>query len=191
MKFDPTLFKEGIPSCRKALITSLTGERLVSLKRYNLILEESAEGNPDIDAVEIFEIGEGPLYMEFESGLSIGVASLNEPWSVTLWVLTGRDGEVNDESMVNDDELHATDSSAAGFFWHDFIGKRIASVTVMQLNSDNALISYRQCEVGLVFRFTDDSEFIAGHGLHNGSDDFCVIPRHKIIDKLLNQLAEI
>jgi hypothetical protein len=178
--------REDVPSRHRALLTSTWGERVVRLTRCSCSPKEIV-ARFDLPLERVFARTAGPLLITLESGLVIGAASQPALVSVTLW---REDPPYTDA----DPELHPIEADDPVFSEPGFaqmLGARVAAVSILTRDPENAKWADRPREAGVVFRFEGAPELVLSHGLHDNSDDFAVLMRNDVNTSLWSRLHEV
>ena len=144
---------------------------------------------------DLFSLTAGPAAIEFDSGLVLGMASDPAQDSVIVWVEKNEAGqEIASTPLSSDKDLHpisARDPMFANHFWHQVVGAKVVSISILVRKTQSARLAELPNEVGLSFLLDSGEKVIATHGLHDDSDDFSIISDRFIMDVLRGDLEEL
>src|SRR5665213_1157152 len=157
-------FEEDVPSNKKELLAKLVGATVAELVRYSWWPAAESAKECNIPNGSVFSLTAGPLLLTLQSGLAVSVFSIPQLISVVVTVERDESGRIVDDNPVTgDDELYpvsATDSVYSSDDFGRFVGKRIASIHLLQRAAEEPGWSYRPREVGVVLAFDGGGELI-------------------------------
>lgn len=167
----------------------------MALTRFSWWKAEDAEQECGIGRKDVFSLTAGPLAVEFDTGMILGMASDPSINSVLVWTEKDKEGRMlQEEPLESDDELHpisATSTEFADNFWRDVLGSTVVGVSILVRRPTSARLSQLPNEVGLCFSLNSGLKMLAVHGLHDDSDDFAVIPEERVLNSLRPELHEL
>lgn len=173
----------SIPTAARAMLSGLTGRKVVRMLRYSLWPLEEAAAGAEIDEMSVFSLCSGPMAVYFEDGIILGLASDSEDNSVVVRVECDAEGVLNKYAMEHDSDffpIGSTDMRFSTPFWSSLNGLKLTRFELVRSSALNAIEQSRPSELGLCFVFENNQRFIASHGLHDGGDDFSVLELHQI-----------
>jgi len=181
-----------IPSQSTGLLRSLLQQRIVSATRYSWWAPQEAQRRCALAPEAVFSLTLGPVAIELDSGLIIGMASDPAIRSVLVWVERNADGRrMKRQPLAGSLTLHpiaATDPVFADHFWRAVIGTRIETIAILSRRPTSVKMSALPNEVGLCFWLSSGEKMVATHGLHDDSSGFSVISDTLIQHSLLPEL---
>lgn len=184
----------GIPSECAALLTSLVGRTIVGATRYSWYSAAEAQRRCAAPARAVFSLTRGPLALEFDSGLILGIANDPSLRSIRVWVERNELGRaVAAKPCASDGDLHpidATDPILSDALWRNIIGAKVSAISTLIHKPATAKEQALPNEAGLCFDLDTGVRIVAGHGLHDGSADFAIIPEEWIANDIRPQLSK-
>lgn len=195
MNIESTAATSVIPSHLAAVLRQTVGRRIVSATRYSWWAPAEAERQCKVPMSDLFSLTAGPAAIEFDSGLILGIASDPAQDSVIVWIEKNEAGqEIASTPLSSDNDLHpisASDPIFANRFWHQVIGAKVVSISILVRKTQSARLAELPNEVGLSFLLDSGEKVIATHGLHDDSDDFSIISDRSITDAIRGDLEEL
>lgn len=189
------LSKSGIPSHYSKFLQTLIGRRIIGATRYSWWPADETEQECGVKGEEVFSLTAGPAVLEFDSGVTLGIASDPSINSVCIWLEKNEHGEIlRNEPLESDGDLYpisASDTEYASDLWRNVIGAQVNMISLLIRKPNSALFAELPNEVGLCFLLDSGLKIVAVHGLHDNSDDFAIIPAQSISSELHAELREV
>lgn len=189
-----TIWSPEIPSYALKLLERLVGQRITRLTRYSWWPKEAVPTECGIAPEDSFSLAPGSLAIGFENGEVLGVTSDPHRNSVVIWLdRDSRGNSLSPPAMDEDEDAFPIDASDPVFSqrgWADLVGTVLTGASVLHMHSGSALKKELPSEVGLCLELGVARKLIAAHGLHDGSDDFAVLPSDAITPAVRSQLEE-
>jgi hypothetical protein len=169
------LSNSKIPSEAGDLLDKVKSESIVNIIRLLNWNPKEFKETFDIQYMDFFELGYGPLYVGLESNETIGIASISKWNSLVIWQeseflsqdsIIYKNNEQEGQLYIScDDDVYSTKK------WAKFIGKKIKTITLIK-NKVQARIKMRD-EVGLILGINDGEDLLLSRSLCSGlSRDF-------------------
>ena len=195
MTLENTSGMSRIPSHFVSVLRALVGHRIIGVTRYGWWNPEDTEQACGVKGQDVFSLTAGPVVIEFDTGMALGIASEPSTNSVSVWVEKNEAGQsVRNEPLASDEELHpisATNVMFADQFWRHVIGSKVNEISILVRKLSNVKFAELPNEVGLCFSLDSGLKIVAAHGLHDDSDDFAIIPDKLILHSLRSELQEL
>jgi hypothetical protein len=182
-----------IPSRRRTLLAALLGQRALRIVRYSWVAPEQAVREYALTAPQVFGRTAGPIALEFESGLILGVASQPSENAVVVWWERDEHGATQAEPLSQAADLSpvsADDPRYADASWATLLGARLMAIRVFRSVGRSAKEDAAPSETALEFQFERGPSLFCVHGLHDNSDDFSILHEPEILPELRRALHE-
>lgn len=179
-----------VPSKASEFLRGFKGRKVTQLVRYSWWPAEAVGAQSGISDELVFSLTAGPLAVYFDNGAILGVASDSELNSIIVWDEAARRASDDSRSLDKDDELFPISESGkfSGSRWRNFVGLSLSGFAILKRVAMNAKQRERPSEVGLCFKFENDANFVASHGLCDGSDDFSVLEQSQLPEMALEEI---
>ncbi len=169
-------FEERLVSETKTFLRQLQNKKLINLKRCSW---DSAKDTIDFleqfeggfvferDSHKIFSFCDGAIFLEFEDNLLFGLGFQESLWSITAW-----NTAIDTNSLCDcDDYLFDAKEYEE---WSRFINKKIIGLNILRQKEEFAISVNIPCEVGLLFQFEDELNFVVNSRLADDCCDFAI-----------------
>ncbi|MEB0137163.1 hypothetical protein QN362_17665 [Actimicrobium sp. CCC2.4] len=156
--------------------------------------KEKVPNECQIKKEQSFSLTAGPLAVVFEDGSILGVASDPRINSVIVWLDQSGDRTNTTQMLSEDPELfpiRASDHDYSEPSWGKFYQHTLIGFSIIKSKNMSVAENELPSELGLRIYFDNTENFIASHGLHNGSDDFSVLMECKINPVIRQDLEEL
>jgi hypothetical protein len=187
--------KSDIPSHYSKKLHTLIGHRITGATRYSWWPAEETEQECGVKGEDTFSLTAGPVALEFDTGVILGIASDPSVNSVCVWIEKDDHGKLLRKELLESDAdlypISAGDLTFASNFWRSVIGSQVNAVSILVRRPSSALFAELPNEVGLCFSLDSGLKIAAVHGLHDDSDDFAIISSQAILSKLHAELQEV
>lgn len=195
MAHDTPSTPSATPSESIDLLQLLVTRRILGMTRYSWWPPEEAQRQMgDIPARDVFALTGGPLGIQFDGTVTLGVASDTQRNSIVIWrepADAGSDAQTMPLSQRADlYPVTASDPRFADDFWHAVVGATVKRISILVRRPINALFRRLPNEVGLCFGMDSGATCACALGLHNDTADFVVIPGDSILGNLRPELRE-
>lgn len=173
-----TVYEPNIVSEKESLMRNVLNSRVKQLIRYGLEPKENFAKEYGLDEKMAFCLSEGSLVIEFENGTSLGFNSDEEICSVITWA-ERFDGQCGCEQLRNAEDLFpikADDTKYSTGLFSNLINKTLIGYEIIKIEPYSPTYYALPREVGLVLRFSNNSQIIISHQLTKQvSHDFTVL----------------
>lgn len=177
------------------LLRTLVGARLTRLVRYSWWPKEAVSNECSIAPVAAFSLTAGPLALAFEDRYTLGVASDPSQNSVIVWMDRDAEGPARKSPAMDEDPeiypIQASEREFAEAHWATLLNASLSGVSILRARPSNVLKSQLPNEVGMLLHFGEHGDLLAGHGLHDGSDDFAVLRSDQVESEVWQQLEKV
>lgn len=160
-----------IPSNCSKILQTLIGRRIGGATRYSWWPAEENEKECGVKGEDTFSFTAGPVALEFDTGVMLGIASDPSKNSLCVWIEKDGHGEIlRSEPLEADADLHpisASDLKFASNFWRSAVGSEVSAVSILIMKPRSPLYEDLPNEVGLCFSLDSGLKVVAVHGLHD------------------------
>jgi hypothetical protein len=196
MANDTPATPSATPSESAELLQRLPTRRILSMTRYSLWPPEEAQRQMGgLRAPDVFALTGGPLLIQCDDDLALGMASDIQRNSILIWrERTEGDPAAQTVPLSQRADLYpvpASDPHFADDFWRSVIGATVKRISILVRRPINALYRSLPNEVGVRFEMESGATFVSALGLHNDTADFVVIPEQSILEELRPELREV
>jgi len=171
-------YADSIPSEKFYLLDKLIGKKVTKMTRYSWWEKEQSAKECGISNENVFSLTVGPLGIEFDRNITIGVSSDIKRSSVILWVEKFENYKA-DDLMEEDSELFAVQANDKVFsnaFFASILESTLVKYKIIKVETTNPLNWDHPREVGLVLSFSNNHQMILSHQLTKEvSDDFTIL----------------
>lgn len=180
---------DKLPSRNLDLLRHALGRRIVRMTRYGdwrpEDVNERLADSPNIDPAEVFEDCLGPLVVEIDNGLVLGVASEESLASMLIWPERNPYGPEAPSTppLAQDPDLHPIDAADPTYsrpIWATFVGQRIIGIEILLRDHRDVMYEGLPCEAAVVFQFESGAELLVSQELKDDSGNSEIILRDEI-----------
>lgn len=184
------------PSESVKLLERLQTLRILSMTRYSLWPPDEAQRQMGgLQAHEVFALTGGPLVIQCDGDVALGMASDVRRNSIVIWQERAEvDAAAHPRPLSQRPDLYpvsASDPRFADEFWRTVVGATVKRISILVRRPINALFRNLPNEVGVCFEMESGATFVSALGLHNDTADFVVIPEQSIMEQLRPELREV
>ena len=188
--------KSGIPSDWTGVLRSLLNLRIIGATRYGWWSPEVfVQKHNIVDAKTTFSQIPGPVAIEVETGLVLGIANDIKLNSIVVWIEKDEVGGTRREQPLNERKdlfpVDALSSNFASDCWHRVIDASIESISVYVRRPQNVLYENRPNQAGLCFRLSTGEKLIFAHSLQSDMEEFVLISDTAISKRVRSELREL
>ncbi|MDR3196688.1 MAG: hypothetical protein LBU34_02365 [Planctomycetaceae bacterium] len=187
----------------KELLKSLIGQKIVRMFRYCLGNHEEFQDDLqdrflEIPRDQVFSIMEGPLLIEFNSGVEISFFSEEPMLSIAFCLERNNKGEYMDlgtfcEPLDHQDSffVDVNNTEFSNKSMKNFLNKRITNIKLYRKDGLLSTSSYRIKDSAISFVFEDSQQMILGFDILDVPSVMSVVPWDLIPANLRDNLFEV